>query len=1464
MTPAPDAAGIPAPHHPMSFEQESIWLNDQFQEGTSRYLESWAHRLRGARVDADAVQRALTGIVARHEALRSRLALVEGEPRQTVMPPPDRVDLDVRWVRPRELRAAAVAAATRPVALDRPPLLRASLLRLAEDDAVLVVAVHHAVIDGWSFSLLDAEFSTRYRAALAGTEPRIPALPLQFGPYARERRRAYEGTRAQSLAYWREVLRDAPAESALPTDRPRPAVLGTGGDRIGFTLDAGIGAGVRDLARRTRSTPFSVLAAALAALVSRLSGQDDVVIGTPVSRRDEEVLEPMIACLADVLPLRLRAPAGISFAELAVRAKEQVWGAVRHRGIPHSHLVRALGTERTPGRFPLFQVVFGLDDAPEPALDLPGITAERLYLHAGTSKYDVFLRLVPEGGGFRGFLEFSTDLFDRATARRLAERLRTLLADATARPGRPVRELDVLPAGERRLLLGTWSRGPSADGPQPLAHEAFAARARRTPGVPAVVHGDRTLTYAELDRAADAVAAYLMARGAAGAPVGVCLPRGPELAVAVLGVLKAGSGCVPLDPALPADRIARMAGGSGIRVALVRPESSRLLPPGVETVSPDAVPAAPGARPPVVTPEDLAYLVHTSGSTGLPKGVAVPHRSLACLLAWQRARSLAGPGTRTLQFASPGFDVAFQELFSTWASGGTLVVADEESRRDPARLLDLLASERIERLFLPFVALQQLADYACATGRPATTLREVVTAGEQLHATPALREFFRSLAPHAVLENQYGPSETHVVTAERLGPDPAAWPDLPPIGRPVPGARVLLLDGRQRLCPAGTVGEICVGGRAVASGYPGDPELTARKFVPDPFRPAGVLYRTGDMARYLPDGRIQFLGRRDDQVKVRGHRVEPGEVAAAVRAVPGVADAVVVARTDGPAGGTRLIAYYLPGAGDVPQPDALRRAAAQRLPDHMVPAVCVRLERFPLTASGKLDRAALPPPGAGGADDAEPSRPFLAPRTPTERRIAEVWQDLLGGVRVGVHDDFFGLGGHSLLATRLVLRLHEELGVRIPLGALALTPTVAGLAELADRDTGGPVFDPRADTELPADIVAAAATVRVAADPAHVLVTGATGFLGAFTVRALLDRTRARVHCLVRGPDRARAAARLRSVMEDYGIWDEACARRIRVVPGDLAAPRLGLSGSAFDELARTVDSVYHVGAAVNLVSPYRQLKAATVDGTARILRLAARHRSVPVHHVSTVGVFAGPSDLPLGPEHPTGPLGALEHGYTRSKWVAERLVDAARARSLPVTVHRPTRISAHSRTGACQTRDYMWLLLKGCVQAEAAPAGVDTAFDLVPVDYVADSVVELSLRPGAAGRTFHLAAGRLLRLDTAVQRLRARGYRLADVEPQEWMRRIGGDPDNAAFPLLGTLAAELTGGGSEGSLRIDGSAADAALAGAGVVLPQDDTAAFALCLDRFVRTRWLPEPPAGPGSTGAGPGCAGHGPDLR
>jgi amino acid adenylation domain-containing protein/thioester reductase-like protein len=1436
MVTAADQAEDPERSYPMSPEQESIWLNDQLRPGPSAYVESWAYRLRGATVVPSAVQHALNAIVARHEALRSSLTLRADGLRQAVKPP-SACALDIIRVNAETLDAAIAAAATRAIPLDQPPLLRATLLEIADDDAVLVVAIHHAVIDGWCFNLLDAEFSVLYRAALTGDDALLTPLPLQFGPYARQIQESAVGNPEASLAYWRDNLTGAPAESTFPTSSPRPAELSTKGDRLQFALDALLVADIKQFARNARTTSFTVLAATLTALLSRLSGQEDVVIGTPITRRADPEAEPMIACLADVMPLRHRIDAGTTFTDLVIQMRAQVWSAIKHRDISYAQMIRELRVERSASRFPLFQVVCGMDEPGSPGLDLPGIHAERIHPRSQTAKYDVLLYLIHTPDGYDAFLDFATDLFDRDSARRLAERLQVLLRDAIAHPYRPLQYLEILSTEEQRLIQQTWAQGPAVPVETPLAHEAVTAQAMRTPNLPAVLHNDTVLTYAELNHAADVLAANLVGRGSTGRPIGVCMRRSAQCAIGILAVLKAGSTCLPIDPGYPAERIAYIVMDSGIGIALADHDLGHHLPDNIEIISPGHVASSSEMNLPAVAAADLAYLTYTSGSTGRPKGVAMPHQSLSNLIAWQTARSQLEPGARTLQFAALSFDVAFQELFSTWAAGGTLVIADDHTRLDPARLLDLLASTHVERVFLPFVALQQLAEYASSVQRKAVSLREVITAGEQLHATPAVREFFEKLAPDASLDNQYGPSETHVVTAERLSADPSDWPDLPAIGRPIDGAYVVLLDSDRRPCPVGTVGEIYIGGVPLAAGYLHRPDLTAERFVPDPLRPGELLYRTGDAARHLPDGRIQWVGRLDQQVKIRGHRVETGEVATAIQAIPGVAHAAVVAKDVGP-GDRRLVAYYLPAPGSALDPESLRSLLACQLPEYMLPAGWMKLDRLPQTASGKLDISALPPLVESHAV------PTAAPRNSVEVGLTKIWQDLLGTSRIGIHDDFFTLGGHSLLAIKLILRVRQQWRSVIDFSSFLKAPTVAGLAALVSSgDIGtGPAAgaDLTAEITLPSDIVAAVESVEATPSPGHVLLTGATGFLGAFTLRALLDRTRATVHCLVRGEHEIVAATRLRQTLREYDIWKDRDSRRIELVLGDLAQRRLGLTESAFDELARTTEVIYHVGAAVNLTASYQHLRPATVNGTVEILRLAARSRNTPVHYISTVGVYGGDTDLPIGPGHPIGPLDALTHGYTQSKWVAEGIVELARARSLSVTTYRPTRITGDSVRGACQQSDYMWLLLKGCIQARAVPSGVNTSFDLVPVDDVSNAIVALSLRPESAGCNFHLASGRQISLGVIAQWLRNRGFDLTETSPQDFVNRVSADVDNAAFPLLGTLAMELAGPGSEGGLIFDPCSTRAALTGTGINLREVDEALFGIQVDRFVQSGWL------------------------
>lgn len=957
------AASAPPTAHRLTREQEAIWLNDALTEGRSRYTALWAHRLTGD-VDADAVEWALDQVVLRHEALRSRFLLEAGVLTQTAGERPCRP-----LVR-EECAPAGVADRLRALAAE--PLdpadgpLRPTLLRVAADDWVLAVLIHHLVMDDWSLSLLDREFSHFYRVRRApDTAAPAPLPPApQLGRYA-DAQRAKPVADAD-LRHWTTRLEGAPETSTIPPDRPRPAELGHGGARVPFRVPADVADGVRRFARAARTTPFTVFATAAAALLHRHGSGGDIVLGTPVSRRGGAELAGVMGCLSDLMPLRLAVEPAACFRDLVGAARSEALSMMRHRDVPFGRIVRDTVTAEDLGRFPLFQTVVAVDDTDDRGLDLPGVTAERLYVHPGTTKFDLCFDIAADRGTFRGFLDYATDLYEPATARRIADRYTRLLASALDEPDRPLREIAVLPPQEVELVTEAWARAPAPAGAVPLVHEAFEAQRRRTPHAPAAVWHDRQLTYEELGAASDRLARLLAASGEGRRPVGILMDRCLDMAVAVLAVLKSGAPYVPLDPAYPPERLAYMIRDSGLHTLLAQPalRDRCTVPETVRILEPAdwerlAAPDEEGAPLPATGPDDLAYLMYTSGSTGHPKGVAMPHGPVAGLVDWQCRDSAAGVGDRTLQFSALSFDASFLEFFSTWSTGGTLVVIDAEVRTDYDALLDVIAAQRVMRIFLPFVALQSIAYYATAMGLPTPALKECVTAGEQLHVTPAIRDFFRGL-DGATLFNQYGPTETHSVTSLRLDGDPADWPLMPTIGYPVNGAQVVVLDEDLRPRPAGVPGELCVAGPPVSQGYWQRPDLTAEKFVPHPLDGyEGTLYRTGDVARFLPDGSIEFLGRKDGMVKIRGYRVELGEVEARFRSLAGVADAVVLTASTG-VGDTRLVAYYRPTGIPGPGHTTLHKELAGLLPEYMLPSAYVLVEdEFPRTPSGKVDRRAL-------------------------------------------------------------------------------------------------------------------------------------------------------------------------------------------------------------------------------------------------------------------------------------------------------------------------------------------------------------------------------------------------------------------------------------------------------------------------------------------------------------------------
>ncbi len=1063
---------------PLSFAQQRLWFLDQLAPGLPGYNIPAAFRLSG-QLDETALQRCLDTIVSRHESLRTTFATVDGQPVQRIAAPAPfplhRVDL--RNIAAPEREAAAQqlisSEALQPFDLACGPLVRATLVYLAPHEYLVLLTMHHIITDGWSMGVFINELATLYRAFAHGLPNPLPPLPIQYADYAIWQRQWLQGeVLQQQLAYWKQQLGGNLPMLELPTDYPRPPIQTFRGATRDLRISAELSSALHQLSQREGCTLFMLLLAAFLVLLHRYSGQDDIVVGSPIANRTYNEIEGLIGFFVNTLALRGDLRGNPSFRELLRRVRDTTLRAYAHQDLPFERLVEELRPERDMSRTPLFQVMFVLQNAPMQTLELPELTLKAQELATDSAKFDLLLALMERPNGLIGGIEFNTDLFAPATIERMIGHFQELLAGIVADSDQPIASLPLLIATEREQILREWNR--SAADPAPgCVHHLLEAQVCRSPDAVALIHNDVQVTYSALNRRANQLAHYLRSLGLGpDRAAALLMPRSLELVLAVLAVLKAGAAYVPIDPQYPPERIAFMLADAQSLVLLTRDAQQSLperagKPLRVAVADWPRYAQSPQHNPDTaVQPDNLAYVIYTSGSTGWPKGVAMPHRALVNLLSWQ-LRTTPLPGElRTLQFASPSFDVSFQELFSTWSSGGTLVLIDEEVRRDPPELLRLIIAQAVERMFAPFVALQQLAEAIAEQPQPPAQLRDLITAGEQLQITGPIAAWMRN---GCLLHNQYGPSETHVVTAYTLPGTADQWPPLPPIGFPIANTQIYLLDAVLNPVPVGLPGELYVAGANLARGYLNRPDLTAERFIPNPFVPAKTppeewgdaplrLYKTGDLARYRPDGSIEFLGRRDHQVKIRGFRIEPGEIEAVLSRHPAVAKAVVVAHADAN-GNLRLVAYIVPREGHaaadtVPSAErqapsaqfqsALRAFLHEHLPPYMLPAVFVLLTELPLTPSGKVDRRALPAP------DTQPvaaSEHLVAPRDMLELQLVRIWEEVLGVQPLGVLDSFFDLGGHSLLVVRLMARIQQQFGRRLPLASLFQRPTIEHLAQ---------------------------------------------------------------------------------------------------------------------------------------------------------------------------------------------------------------------------------------------------------------------------------------------------------------------------------------------------------------------------------------------------------------------------------
>ncbi|MFE7368209.1 non-ribosomal peptide synthetase [Streptomyces anulatus] len=1320
----------------------------------------------------------------------------------------------------------------------------------------------------------DDTLRTRPRGAL-GTRTGAPGLPVP-GPAA-------EGPRRRTIEFWAETLRDAPHASGPAPDHPYgtaraatpggspPPESGPGPahpNRTGaapgathrFTVPAGLAHRFATWCRGERATTFAGLLTVLAIVSSTRDGGDDLVVGTPVSTRPADG-DDVIGMFVTTLPLRLRTNRGSTPRDLLADATGVVADAMDHADISLADILTAVPAPREDHTLFRTMLVLNRETAP---VTFPGLTATPLPIDRATSRFDLTLHIREREGDWPALIDYRTDRYEADTITRIADQVLAVMEAVARHPGLPLSHQDLLAPADNAVHTALGSRpdpaapggpdrpsiGPAvhtrpaapggADRPSigPAIHtrpaattvvDLIAARTALNPDATAVLDlAAAPLTYRDLDRGSSAVARHLTDSGLRSEePVAITIPAGADAIVAILGVLRAGGCFVPIDPAQPPSRRDALIAAAGARTILTRgtlPDVVRLEP------------ATGHHEPTPIHPSQLAYVVHTSGSTGEPKGVEVQHDTLLNLTTAFIAEHGLTAAHRLLTVPPPHFDAAFGDIFPVLAAGATLVIHPDPGSLTGPDLLALCVEHRVSAVDTAAPLWQRWVADLAGEHLPL----EIMMVGGDIVPAAAVRAWARHGVP---LHNHYGPTEATVCATSHRTVDGREHPTRLPIGRPLPNVRVHLLDRALRRVPVGVVGEVYIGGTAPARGYRGNPAATAAAFFADPYgdRPGARMYRTGDLARLNPHGTLEFVGRADDQLKIRGNRVEPGEVAAVLAAHPAVTEAVVVARGD------RLIGYVGAPASPAPARDAsdrtspahsrnapdptspphsqkapdptdpapraavpdgpgLRAFCADRLPAHLVPDTVVVLDVLPTGSSGKVDTTALPEPST------RPSAPVDPPRTATERAVAAIWAAVLDRSDVDRTADFFAIGGHSLIAAHVLAAVRDRLGVTVPMRTLFTAPTVAAFA--AAIDDGAPADLPtvdrlRADAVPPPEVrlrKVPPPAAPAAGTPRRILLTGATGFLGRHLLDQLLARTDARIHCLVRPGS-----------IDRLPVTD-----RVIPVPGDLSVPGLGLSPKDHDTLT-TVDAIYHNAAVPHFAAPYHALKAAHVDATAAILRLAG-DSGAPLHLISTLGVFLGDAHdgrVVTEADTPTDPSG-LTSGYDLSKWVADAMAVAARGHGLPVSVHRIAAIVGASATGASATgaadpRSAFSRWLTGCVAVGAVP---DTAevLDMVPVDTVAAAIVALSQAPELLGRDHHYHGDGGLTRAALAAALTSAGHPTEVVAYHRWRELMLADPAGPFAPLAFSLPEH-----PRPHPRFDCSRTWAAAAGAGVGFPPAD-----------------------------------------
>ncbi len=1223
--------------------------------------------------------------------------------------------------------------------LRQAPLMRLNIASDATGQWFALLQLHHVVIDHVAIETLTAEVV----AHLEGRTLRAS----EAAPYREHVARVLAHARNwDSDAFFRKKL----AEIVEPTAPFGLLDVHRDGARIEDAyqeLDAVLSQRVLEQARRLAVSAATLFHAAWSLVLAHTTARDDVVFGSVLLGRLQvsASTQRTLGMFINTLPLRLQLR-GVTAKDLVRQAQRELIDLLGHEQASLSAAQRCSGVF---GSTPLFSTLLNFrHSVPRPEAQWARASGLQVIASLERTNYPITLSIDDLNERFR--LKAQTDC--SIAPRRITEYLHTavisLVTALEQAPETAALALTILPPSERQQVLQSFNATAADVSDDLLVHQLVESQARQTPDAVAVMHDGLALTYRELNARADRLAEHLRERAVpCNGLVGICLDRSLDMVVALVGILKAGAAYVPLDPNYPPERLHYMLSDAAPNVVLASGRAREALPATtaeiIDLSHPLPESAGQAERCGVdgsLSADSLVYVIYTSGSTGQPKGTAMPHRAMVNLLEWHRQAFGCGAGVRVLQFAALSFDVAFQEIFSTLSSGGTLVLLDEWIRRDARALLDLLIAQSVERLFVPPLMLQSMAEQFKESGATAPSLRDIIVAGEQLRVSPEIVAFFTNLND-CHLHNHYGPTETHVVTAATLSGDPGAWPQFPAIGRPIANTRIYVLDCLQQPVPIGVPGEVYIAGANVARGYLNRPELTQTRFISEPFvaDPHARMYRTGDIGRWRADGSIEYLGRNDDQVKIRGYRIELGEIETQLGRHAEVREAAVVARED-VSGAKRLVAYLTTRDQGSPTAEELRAHLKSVLPDYMVPSAFVLLEKLPLTPSGKLDRRSLPAPDFGLCAGGR----YEQPEGQIEESLAQIWRETLHVGRVGRQDNFFELGGHSLLVLKALVRINESFSCALRVKDVYASPT---LGELATRVRGETVenelIDLAREATLEDSIVPAPGFTS--AGEKVVLLTGATGFVGRFLLAQLLRDTNATIYCLIRAHSDKQAQYRLKATLTQWDLWQDGLDSRLVAIAGDLRSPRLGIDERTYRFLADRIDSIFHCATSMNHLETYAMAKSANVDSAKELLRLATDTRPKLINYVSTLGVFGAAATDDRRVVTETTPIDHEEHwssqGYLASKWVSEKLFMKARDRGIPCNIFRLGLVWADAEQGRFDEQQHVYMMLKSCLLSGCGIENYRYPLPPTPVDYVARAIVCLAGRHCDGQGTFHISS---------------------------------------------------------------------------------------------------------------------------